>query len=411
MGKKLENSKKRVAENKRKEAGLTAQHELLKAEFEPLSTLTQLKPDLDGEAIAAIDRVASVSDSEEKRISEEATRVDEEKQHIASDIKGEIKKLDSGLATLKEMDTLTFGKQAKEKAKHEYKNAIDSFESLLQELGEISKTSVEHGNMPENQQQVADILAALSEGLQDSFDQETIIAGSAARSLNAPATNTPDGEAKGRWEGDVFFFDDSYVPPEKYNEDQLSMGEIKNILRDKYGLSLDGIPYRNGVADFSSISVANIPTSDIAMAAAGMRQSQFDRLSQRDRIHLYQDVFSDKLDNKSKRGTNFHIADSIAAERQIPIPGLDVPYSATDLQKWRSDNHFTWDEQLSGGYNLVPSVIHGNLSHSGLVSTAGNAYSEVMRWDSLQHDHPELLALDEDNAPISIEEILRRTNS
>lgn len=411
MGKKLESSKRKVAENKRRESDLTDQRNLLKAEFEPLSALDQLRTDLDSDTIAALDRVSSVNDYEERRIAEEETHINEEKRQIADDINVEIKKLDSGLASLKEMDSIAFGKQSKEKAKRDYKNAIDSFESLLKELGETPSSNVEHGSMPENQQQVADILTALTEGLQDSFDQETIIAGSAGRSLNAPATSTPDGEAKGRWNGDVFFFDDDYIPPPKYNEDRLSMGEIKDILRDKYGLSLDGIPYRNGVADFSSISVANIPTSDIAMVAAGMSQNQFDGLSQRDRIHLYQDVFSDKSDNKSKRGTNFHIADSIAAERQIPIPGLGVPYSATDLQKWRSDNHFTWDEQLSGGYNLVPSVIHGNLSHSGLVSTAGNAYSEVLRRDNLLRDHPNLLALDEETAPISIDEVLGRYNS
>lgn len=78
-------------------------------------------------------------------------------------------------------------------------------------------------------------------------------------------------------------------------------------------------------------------------------------------------LISDTSDGVSKRSRNFDYADQLAEERHVPE--LSDGYSALDSKKWRTENKFSWDEQVNDGYNLVPTVIHGNLSHTGLVST------------------------------------------
>ena len=77
---------------------------------------------------------------------------------------------------------------------------------------------------------------------------------------------------------------------------------------------------------------------------------------------LYQYMFTSR-----RRNSNFDIADNIASLNHMFIPGLGTDYSGDELKCWRKNNHFTWHESFDGFY-LVPSVIHGNLSHSGLVS-------------------------------------------
>ena len=145
------------------------------------------------------------------------------------------------------------------------------------------------------------------------------MAGSQGRKLNSPATETSSGTARGSWEGTTFTLDDDYVP-EKYNDEGLTVAQIKQNLHEAYGIDVGGIPYVNGVADFSSISVANIPTADIVMRSTGMSSEEYASLSQRERTEVFQTVFSDVSDGKSKRERNFDYADQIASERQIPIP-------------------------------------------------------------------------------------------
>lgn len=408
MGQRYEKSKKNVSDNKQTLERLRSDKDILQNEYSPLSILDSIRELLDDEATDAIRQVELVGESESQRLESGTDTAEKEKKQIAGEIDNEIAKLNAGLEKLRQANGLEFGKKSIEQSEREYEKQISSFKSLIEELGD--KHSEKTSHIPENQQYTLDTMAALEAELQDSFDKETILAGSAGRNMNAPSTVAPNGTVKGEWRGDIFYFDEAFIPSEKYNPDGKTMGEIKEILSDKYGISFDGIPYHNGVADFSSISVANISTSDIAIAASGKDRNSYESLNQRERLELFQKVFSDTADGKPKRNTNFHIADSIVAERQIPIPGLPVPYTATELRKWRTENHFTWDEQLSGGYNLVPSVIHGNLSHTGLVSTAGNASPEIIRIDREQREHPELFSWDEQTAPISIEEYLNQMN-
>lgn len=248
------------------------------------------------------------------------------------------------------------------------------------------------------------ILRHLESKLPGIFDREMVMAGAEARKLNVPGTETGEGSVRGAWNGSTFVLDDSYVP-EKYNNSKSSVAQIKKSLLDKYGIQVEGIPYVDGIADFSSISVAHIPTSDIVKRATGMTQAEYSQLTQTDRSQVFQEVFSDVSDGISKRSRNFDYADQLAAEKHIPIPGLSDGYSAADLKKWRTENKFSWDEQVNSGYNLVPTVIHGNLSHTGLVSTSRSAFSYL---DSRKRDmaqNPEAYCWDETKAPISIDEL------
>lgn len=284
-----------------------------------------------------------------------------------------------------------------------YRSALKSGDSEL--ASQTCKMFFDVGPHEEtNIQYVGETLTALENGLPATFDKEMVMAGSQLRRLNSPEAETRDGAVRGTWQGSSFCFDDNYIPS-KYNEGRLSIAQIKHELQCKYGIEVGSIPYTNGVADFNNISVANIPTEDIVKKSTGISTEEYANISQRERAKLFQSIFSDVEDGKNKRERNFDYADEIAAEHQIPIPGLPSGYSSSQLKKWRKENKFSWDEQVHGGYNLVPAIIHGNVSHTGLVSTARNSHSNLQNDQKLLNEHPGSFAWDEADAPISISEV------
>lgn len=258
-----------------------------------------------------------------------------------------------------------------------------------------------------HQQYVIDTLFALENSQAKIFDHEMVLAGSQKRKLNMPKPETSKGSLRGVWRGTVFVLDDNFVP-KKHNHARDTIGQIKRKLFENFGISIEGIPYVDGVADFSVISVANISVADIVTRAKGISYGKYESLSQWERSELFQEVFK-----KGKRETNFQFADQIASEKQIPIPGLTKGYTADQIKKWRENNEFkfSWDEQVNGGYNLVPTIIHGNLSHTGLVSVSKNAYSFLKKRDADMKAHPEKYCWNEEEAPIAIGDLwqYRRT--
>lgn len=265
---------------------------------------------------------------------------------------------------------------------------------------------IDHETEPESRKNdgssLAQLLRRLEEGLPNTFDQEMISAGAQLRKLNAPRAETAAKTRKGVWVGESFVLADEYVP-EKYNDKKRTIAQIKKDLSETYGIHVNSISYIDGIADFRPISVAHILTADIVKRATGISDKKYESLSQLNRTRLFQKVFSAERDGVSKRERNFDLADQLTAEQQIQIPGLEAGYSATDLKAWRSKNNFSWDEQVSG-YHLVPTIIHGNLPHTGLVSTAKNAYSYLKRRKQDLAAHPEKYCWDEQTAPISIDE-------
>ena len=250
-----------------------------------------------------------------------------------------------------------------------------------------------------------EILRRLELGLPNVFDRDMVLAGAETRKLNAPAIETKEGTIRGAWNGNIFVFDDSYVPP-KCNAEKCSIAQIKKNLSERFGIQVDGIPYFDGIADFSGISIAHISTSDIVEKATGMTHAEYTRLSQTERAQLFQEVFSNGTDGKSRRKRNFRYADQFVAERHIPIPGLGSEYSAVALEKWRIQNKFSWDEQVNAGYNLVPAVIHANLAHTGLVGTSKAVYPylELRKRDMVKNSGS--YCWNESTAPTSIDELV-----
>lgn len=253
----------------------------------------------------------------------------------------------------------------------------------------------------DGQQYVADTMAELQMGLPDTIDREMVLAGAEVRKMRSPETTTSEGDMKGSWKDSVFFLDDDFVPPYK-NDRNLTIAEIRQDLHDTCGIDLGGIPFVDGVADFSSIAIASLSTKDIVTQATGMSSHEYDQLEPLERTRLFSKVFGE-----GKRSSNFTITDRLVAERQLPIPGLPDGYTAQDVKRWRSNpqHRFTWDEQVNGGYNLVPTIIHGNVSHTGLVSSSSKA---IEYFEERANDPPEKYSWDESEAPISIDEFLKK---
>ena len=255
-------------------------------------------------------------------------------------------------------------------------------------------------NIP-NQQYVDDTLSALKERMPDIIDREMVLAGAEVQKMRTPKIETLDGELKGTWLNSVFYLDDNFVP--KYeNGEKLTVAEIKQHLYVSFGIEFDGIPFTNGIADFSSISVATISTKDIVLKSTGMSELEYNSMEPLERTKKLCEVFA-----KHRRNSNFSLADKVAAERQLFIPGLDPGYTATELADWRKGK-FTWDEQVNGGYNLVPTIIHGNISHTGLVSSSDKA---VTYFEQRKNDDPSKYSWNEKYAPISIEEFGERSGN
>lgn len=266
---------------------------------------------------------------------------------------------------------------------------------------ELSCIGEKSGNI-QNWRYVEGVSKRLESDLPIVFDRETVLAGAMKRKLNSPKKVTAEGLLKGTWQGTEFVLDDNFVPKNinSTNPEHLTVRQIKEKLSEKYGIRLAGIPYHDGVADFHSISLANISTEEMFMTISGMAHSDYRALSQVERTKQFSSAFS-----KSKRESNFAIADRIASEKQIPIPGLSKGYTKEQLTKWRDENKFSWDEQIKGGYNLVPTIIHQNVSHTGLVSTAGNAYKNLKNRTQEIKEHSELYCWNDSDAPISINEL------
>lgn len=224
------------------------------------------------------------------------------------------------------------------------------------------------------------------------------------------------GQLKGVWAGNIYYFNDEYVPKNRrYNAKEKNIGQIKEELFFHYGLKLQGIHFVDNVPDLGSIAIIKLDIETIIeriedqMEEGDKRHSkqQADRQMESERIaeklHRFEKMFS-----RVKSKKNFSLADQILSELQIPLPGLKIPYTKNDVEEWRSQNHFTWHEQLNQ-YVLVPSIIHGLLPHIGLVGVAQNAKNN---FDKQQKELSEgVYDLEEADAPISLEEIDLRSKA
>ena len=110
------------------------------------------------------------------------------------------------------------------------------------------------------------------------------------------------------------------------------------------------------------------------------------------------------LFNRKRRKINFQIADELLAMKQISLPGLVCPYTAEQVAEWRKKRGFSWDEQVTNGYLLVPTIIHRQLAHIGLVGISESAIENYRRQQKKLKNNPKAYALSEEEAPVSIYE-------
>lgn len=132
----------------------------------------------------------------------------------------------------------------------------------------------------------------------------------------------------GNWDGERgnsnWTLDKDYIP-QKYNPDGMTFGETLT----KLNIENPQIPFKEGYPDFSRISKGEV---------------QIDEFT-------------------SLRADNFTQADEKLSKQWGVSP--------EDVSKWRKENRYTWHEcEDCKTMQLVPSEIHGNVSHFGGVSIA-----------------------------------------
>lgn len=134
--------------------------------------------------------------------------------------------------------------------------------------------------------------------------------------------HTPKEGERGHWTGDRG--ESIFVP---------SNPEIKEMLK-KYGL--EGIPYKDGVPDFSKVAIATVEISNMT-------------------------------ENREGKGYNFEQADQALAEKWNK-EGKDgrTDWTGRDVEKWREQNKYTWHERNDmKTMDLVPTKIHQYFGHFG----------------------------------------------
>ncbi len=128
----------------------------------------------------------------------------------------------------------------------------------------------------------------------------------------------------GEWtseRGDSKWCPDRGYIPQKTNPEGKSWG----VILKEYGI--DGIEYKNGEPDFSCISKGTVEIRGFC----------------------------------EDRADNFDKADIEQAKR--------CGCSPEEIKKWRKENGYTWHEcKDMKTMQIVPSVIHNNMSHSGGIS-------------------------------------------
>jgi hypothetical protein len=141
-------------------------------------------------------------------------------------------------------------------------------------------------------------------------------------------------ENDGHWTGDrgnsVWVPDNDYIP-KKGNPSNETWGEIK----ERYGI--DGIEFKNGESDFTQISEGTVEIADFT----------------------------------TDRKLNFMQADESLANKWTEEGKDGKVWSPQDVSDYRKENSLSWHERSDQKtMDLVPSIVHGNVPHSGGISEA-----------------------------------------
>lgn len=141
-------------------------------------------------------------------------------------------------------------------------------------------------------------------------------------------------ETGGEWSGEKGNSDwipDDDVIPKQHNPEGKSWAEIKEAL------GFNEIPFRDGEPDFSDVTVETVEIDDFSV----------------------------------DRHANFTQADEACARKWTAENKDGKEWTPDDVRAYRKENNLSWHERSDmGTMDLVPSVVHGNIPHSGGISAA-----------------------------------------
>jgi len=141
-------------------------------------------------------------------------------------------------------------------------------------------------------------------------------------------------ENNGKWEGakgdSVWVPQDVFVPL-KHNLEGLTWEKIKEIYKFKH------IPFSDGEPDFTEVSKSTVKIIDFSISRNG----------------------------------NFTQADEKCADQWTKENKDGKIWSPEDVKAYRKENCLSWHERSDQNtMDLIPSIIHGNIPHSGGISAA-----------------------------------------
>lgn len=144
-------------------------------------------------------------------------------------------------------------------------------------------------------------------------------------------------ESGGAWtgeKGNSTWIPDDDTTPKKHNPDGRTWGEIKA------DHDIAGINFKDGEPDFSEVSEATVEIEDFT----------------------------------EDRNKNFTQADEQCAKKWTAEKKDDREWTPSDVREYRKENNLSWHERSDQKtMDLVPSIVHGNIPHSGGISAAKKA--------------------------------------
>lgn len=138
----------------------------------------------------------------------------------------------------------------------------------------------------------------------------------------------------GDWEkskGDSAWIPNDDFAPQKHNPDGNTWEEIK----EKYGF--ESIPFDKGEPDFTKVGETTVVIEDFS----------------------------------TDRNSNFTQADEKCAEQWTNESKDGKSWSPDDVKAYRKEHELSWHERSDQKtMDLIPSIIHGNVAHTGGISAA-----------------------------------------
>ncbi|MFB9868774.1 HNH endonuclease [Vreelandella sulfidaeris] len=141
-------------------------------------------------------------------------------------------------------------------------------------------------------------------------------------------------ENGGEWSGDRGNSDwgpEDGISPNKHNPEEMTWRQIKDVF------GFESIPFEEGEPNFEAVSEATVEIDDFTV----------------------------------DRNANFTQADEACAEQWTEKNENGKAWTAAEVRAYRKENGLSWHERSDQKtMDLVPSLVHGNIPHTGGISAA-----------------------------------------